>query len=57
MTATTFACTDFDVAKRLAADASTATYGIRPSDDEVGVEGARIGDLGHHAASLVRYSA
>lgn len=38
MTATTFACTDFDVAKRLAADASTATYGIRPSDDEVGVE-------------------
>lgn len=38
VTATTFACTDFDVAKRLAADASTATYGIRPSDDEVGVE-------------------
>ncbi|MCI1748232.1 MAG: glycerol-3-phosphate dehydrogenase [Acidipropionibacterium sp.] len=38
VTATTYASTDLAVAEALAREAATETYGIRPSDDETGVE-------------------
>lgn len=38
VTATTYASTDLTVAESLAREAATETYGIRPSDDETGVE-------------------
>ncbi len=38
VTATTFASTDYAIAEALAREAATETYGVRPSDDETGVE-------------------
>ncbi|WP_027586372.1 NAD(P)H-dependent glycerol-3-phosphate dehydrogenase [Acidipropionibacterium thoenii] len=38
VTATTYASLDLSVAEALAREAATETYGIRPSDDEIGVE-------------------
>lgn len=38
VTATIWACREADVVRGLARDVSTGRYGVRPSDDEVGVE-------------------
>lgn len=38
VTATTYASSDYAIAEELARDVATSTYGVRPSDDEIGVE-------------------